>query len=137
MEEIGKQLDDTKEDQHKEGDDENTEDDDNDNDYDYDEDEEEHTDDDDDDDSENDDNDDEMAKSDLSDVFSVTSNVDNRLLEEETADDSKQIEAAFSDDQRKPWIQRFMKNDNYTIDAIEKGGDCLFYTIKMAFLSNR
>ena len=133
MEEIGKQLDDTKEDQHKEGDDENTEDDDNDNDYDYDEDEEEHTDDDDDDDSENDDNDDEMAKSDLSDVFSVTSNVDNRLLEEETADDSKQIEAAFSDDQRKPWIQRFMKNDNYTIDAIEKGGDCLFYTIKMAF----
>ena len=62
-----------------------------------------------------------MAQPDLSDVFSVTSNVDNRLLEEETADDSKQIEAAFSDDQRKPWIQRFMKNDNYTIDASEKG----------------
>ena len=71
--------------------------------------------------------------SDLSDVFSVTSNVNNRLLEEESMEEAKQMEKEFSDDKRKPWVQRFMKNDNYTIDDNEKGGDCIFEVIKTAF----
>ena len=70
---------------------------------------------------------------DLTDVFSVTSNVDNRLLEEESAEDAKQVEQEFTDDKRKTWVQRFMKNDNYAVDDSEKGGDCIFEVIKLAF----
>lgn len=74
-----------------------------------------------------------LQPSDLSDVFSVTSNVTNKLLDEETAINAKDVEQEFTDDKRKPWIQRFMKNDNYSINESETGGDCIFNVIKDAF----
>ena len=70
---------------------------------------------------------------DLTDVFSVTSNVNNRLLDEETTEEAKRVEQEFTDDKRKPWVQRFMKNDNYAISGSDKGGDCIFEVIKDAF----
>ena len=75
----------------------------------------------------------EKDESSLADVFSVESNVAGTPLDEETAAGAKAAEKEFADDRRKPWVQRFMKNDNYGILKGKPGGDCIFEIVKDAF----
>lgn len=55
------------------------------------------------------------------------------LLTEETEKEADQIKKDFTDSKDKPWIAKFMKNDNFTIHEVEANGDCFFATIRDAF----
>ena len=58
------------------------------------------------------------------------------LLKEETSKTAKEIREKYkSDDSSDSWIQKFMKNNYYSINDNEGGGDCLFATIRDAFSS--
>lgn len=57
------------------------------------------------------------------------------LLEEETAKKVKDIEEKYKESNSDNWIQKYMKNNYYSITDNEGGGDCLFATIRDAFSS--
>jgi len=57
------------------------------------------------------------------------------LLREETQKEAKQIKEKYNPSSSDEWIQKFMKNANYSITDNEGGGDCLFATIRDAFSS--
>jgi predicted NAD-dependent protein-ADP-ribosyltransferase YbiA (DUF1768 family) len=57
------------------------------------------------------------------------------LLREEDSKNAKDIREKYKTDESEFWIQKFMKNNNYSISDNEGGGDCLFATIRDAFSS--
>jgi len=54
-------------------------------------------------------------------------------LNEETEQKAKDYRDRYHEDSHDIWIQKFMKNNNYSITDNEGGGDCLFATIRDAF----
>jgi predicted NAD-dependent protein-ADP-ribosyltransferase YbiA (DUF1768 family) len=56
-------------------------------------------------------------------------------LKEETNQMAKDNRQKYHESKDDNWIQKFMKNKNYTIKDNEKGGDCFFATIRDAFES--
>ena len=57
------------------------------------------------------------------------------LIKTETSKDAKDIREKFHDSSSDTWLQKYMKNKNYTITDNEGRGDCLFATIRDAFQS--
>jgi predicted NAD-dependent protein-ADP-ribosyltransferase YbiA (DUF1768 family) len=57
------------------------------------------------------------------------------LLKEETQKEAKDIREKYHPSQKDTWLDKFMKNHNYSIVDNEGGGDCLFATICDAFSS--
>jgi predicted NAD-dependent protein-ADP-ribosyltransferase YbiA (DUF1768 family) len=58
-----------------------------------------------------------------------------KMLEKETAKQATDIREKFHQGSGDTWIQKYMKNKNYTIINNEGNGDCLFATIRDAFHS--
>ena len=56
-------------------------------------------------------------------------------LPEETQKQAKDIRERYHESSNDTWIDKFMKNKNYSIQDNEGGGDCLFATIRDAFAS--
>ena len=70
------------------------------------------------------------------DIFIITKGVPlPPLLKEETKKQAKDYREKYHESQKDTWIEKFMKNTNYTIVDNEAGGDCLFATIRDAFSS--
>jgi len=57
------------------------------------------------------------------------------LLPEETQKQAKDIREKYHESSNDTWIDKFMKNKNFSIVDNEGGGDCLFATIRDAFSS--
>ena len=57
------------------------------------------------------------------------------LLREETQKEAKDIREKYHPSPKDTWIDKLMKNHNYSIQDNEGGGDCLFATIRDAFAS--
>jgi len=57
------------------------------------------------------------------------------LLSEETLKQAKDIREKYHESSTDTWIDKFMKNKNFSIVDNEGGGDCLFSTIRDAFSS--
>ena len=57
------------------------------------------------------------------------------LLPEETMKQAKDIREKYHESPKDTWIEKFMKNTNYSIQDNEGAGDCLFATIRDAFSS--
>jgi predicted NAD-dependent protein-ADP-ribosyltransferase YbiA (DUF1768 family) len=57
------------------------------------------------------------------------------LLKEETQKQAKDSREKYHESSTDTWIEKFMKNKNYSIQDNEGGGDCLFATIRDAFSS--
>jgi predicted NAD-dependent protein-ADP-ribosyltransferase YbiA (DUF1768 family) len=56
-------------------------------------------------------------------------------LKEETQKTAKDYREKYHESPDNNWIQKFMKNPNYTITDNEGGGECLFATVRDAFSS--
>jgi predicted NAD-dependent protein-ADP-ribosyltransferase YbiA (DUF1768 family) len=70
------------------------------------------------------------------DIFIMTTGVPlPPLLKEETKSHAKNIKEKYHESPSDTWIEKFMKNNNYTIIDNEGGGDCLFATVRDAFSS--
>lgn len=70
------------------------------------------------------------------DIFILTKGVPiPPQLKEETAQIAKDLKEKFHESPSDNWIEKYMKNPNYTIVDNEGGGDCLFSTIRDAFSS--
>ena len=73
---------------------------------------------------------------DREDIFIMTKGVPlPPLLKEETKKQAKDIREKYHESPKDIWLEKFMKNPNYTITDNEGGGDCLFATIRDAFSS--
>ena len=57
------------------------------------------------------------------------------LLKEETQKDAKDIREKYHESPKDIWVDKLMKNKNFSIQDNEGGGDCLFATIRDAFAS--
>jgi predicted NAD-dependent protein-ADP-ribosyltransferase YbiA (DUF1768 family) len=55
-------------------------------------------------------------------------------LKEETEEISKEIRDQFKENEAITWVQKFLKNKNYSLKDNEGDGDCFFYTIRDAFV---
>ena len=60
--------------------------------------------------------------------------VPNKLMEE-TEQEAKDITEKYHSDSRHLWIQKFMKNKNYSIKDNEGNGDCFFAMVRDAYRS--
>lgn len=70
------------------------------------------------------------------DIFIITKGVPlPPLLKEESKKQAKDYREKYHESPKDIWIEKFMKNKNYTIVDNEGGGDCLFATIRDAFSS--
>ena len=70
------------------------------------------------------------------DIFVLTKGVPlPPLLKEETKKQAKDIVERYHESPKDNWMEKFMKNPNYTITDNEGGGDCLFATVRDAFSS--
>jgi predicted NAD-dependent protein-ADP-ribosyltransferase YbiA (DUF1768 family) len=57
------------------------------------------------------------------------------LLKTETSKDANDIREKFHENNTDTWIQKYMKNKNYSVTDNEGSGDCLFATIRDGFKS--
>jgi predicted NAD-dependent protein-ADP-ribosyltransferase YbiA (DUF1768 family) len=57
------------------------------------------------------------------------------LLKEETQKEAKDIREKYHPSSKDTWLDKFMKNHNFSIVDNEGGGDCLFATVRDAFSS--
>ena len=57
------------------------------------------------------------------------------LLPEESPKQAKDIREKYHESAKDSWLDKFMKNKNFSIQDNEGGGDCLFATIRDAFSS--
>jgi len=55
------------------------------------------------------------------------------LLEEESEEDSKELKEQYKETSKTNWLQKFMKNNLYSIIDNEGGGDCFFAVLRDAF----
>jgi predicted NAD-dependent protein-ADP-ribosyltransferase YbiA (DUF1768 family) len=70
------------------------------------------------------------------DIFIITKGIPlPPLLKEETKKQAKDYREKYHESPKDTWIEKFMKNKNYSIVDNEAGGDCLFATIRDAFSS--
>jgi predicted NAD-dependent protein-ADP-ribosyltransferase YbiA (DUF1768 family) len=70
------------------------------------------------------------------DIFILTEGVPiPSLLKEESVKSAKDYKEKYHETPSDTWIEKYMKNSNYTIVDNEGGGDCLFATIRDAFSS--
>lgn len=70
------------------------------------------------------------------DIFVLTKGVPiPNQLKEETSQTAKDYKEKYHESPSDNWIEKFMKNSNYSIVDNEGGGDCLFSTIRDAFSS--
>jgi predicted NAD-dependent protein-ADP-ribosyltransferase YbiA (DUF1768 family) len=70
------------------------------------------------------------------DIFILTQGVPIQAqLVEETQQKAKDYRERYHEEPNDTWIQKFMKNKNYSITDNEGGGDCLFATVRDAFSS--
>jgi predicted NAD-dependent protein-ADP-ribosyltransferase YbiA (DUF1768 family) len=70
------------------------------------------------------------------DIFIMTKGVPlPPLLKEETKKQAKDYREKYHESSKDTWIEKFMKNKNYSITDNEGGGDCLFATVRDAFSS--
>jgi hypothetical protein len=70
------------------------------------------------------------------DIFVITKGVPlPPLLKEETKKEAKDYREKYHETPKDTWIEKFMKNKNYSIIDNEGGGDCFFATIRDAFSS--
>ena len=70
------------------------------------------------------------------DIFILTQGVPIQAqLVEETQQKAKDYREKYHEEPNDTWIQKFMKNKNYSITDNEGGGDCLFATVRDAFSS--
>lgn len=67
-------------------------------------------------------------------LFEVDSSIKPPLrLQEETDKDSENIKSEYVEKAKNKWIEKFMKNNNYSIDVTSGDGNCLLYVIKDAY----
>ena len=67
-------------------------------------------------------------------IFAVDENfVQPSLLPEETEPDADKLKLAYKDSSRNSWIEKFMKNNEYSIVENEGSGDCFFAVLRDAF----
>ena len=70
------------------------------------------------------------------DIFIITKGVPlPPLIKEETKKQAKDIREKYHESPKDVWIEKLMKNNNYTITDNEGDGDCFFATIRDAFSS--
>jgi predicted NAD-dependent protein-ADP-ribosyltransferase YbiA (DUF1768 family) len=70
------------------------------------------------------------------DIFILTKGIPiPPLLPEETKKKAKEITSQYKEENSDNWIQKYMKNKNYSIVDNEGAGDCLFATFRDAFSS--
>lgn len=70
------------------------------------------------------------------DIFTLTNGIILQpLLREETKEQAKDYREKYHASPKDLWVEKFMKNKNYTITDNEGGGDCLFATVRDAFSS--
>ena len=84
---------------------------------------------------ENDDDDDEDDENEDDDDENKIISVDEYMLPEQTEEQMELETSTYSKDKNDPWIQIFLKSNEYTIIDNEGGGDCLFATIRDALKS--
>ena len=78
---------------------------------------------------ESDDDGDETPSQDNSESKDDVEDSDNQSLPEQTLDEAKLEKSQFKQEAGQPWIQSFMKNNNFSIEDVAGDGDCLFTTI--------
>jgi predicted NAD-dependent protein-ADP-ribosyltransferase YbiA (DUF1768 family) len=70
------------------------------------------------------------------DIFIITKGIPlPPLIKEETKKQAKDIREKYHESPKDLWIEKLMKNNNYTITDNEGDGDCFFATIRDAFSS--
>ena len=70
------------------------------------------------------------------DIFTLTKGIPlPPLLKEETKKQAKDIREKYHESPTDTWVEKFMKNKNYTLIDNEGAGDCLFATVRDAFSS--
>lgn len=68
------------------------------------------------------------------DVFTIVPDIPiQQKLKEETFEEAKNYVENYEESTKDVWIQKFMKNKNYSLLNNEGGGDCLFATIRDSF----